>query len=361
MTKQETIALLTRYLNHSCTAEEKLLVDSWYLEISQKADDVDGEVDLALQKALIWQAVMQRRSGNHRIWLIAAAAVATLFVVSITYFSLFSSKEDFPPGGNRATLTLADGKEINLDDVKTGDIAKVPGMTIRKTASGKIVYELQEDEKNSSGPLAYNVIRTPKGGQYQIMLPDSTIIVLNAASSLKYPIHFALSERRVSLIGEAYFEVHKNPGKPFIVESTVQRIQVLGTHFNASCYSNEPAKTTLVEGKVEISQPNNPQKNILKPGEQSTVNPNGITVQQVNVEDAIAWKEGLFVFNQASLKEVLQQIGRWYDVEIDLTQLPDETFSGEIAKTCTLSQVLQAIEKTNNVKLNITGRTIFTK
>jgi ferric-dicitrate binding protein FerR (iron transport regulator) len=377
MTKQEAKELLERVENGTCTPEEKILVDSWYLDITRQAKDFTGAIDYESEKLWIWNQLQKRKVRRLPNWLVAAACL-TFFMLSIGVYVFVSQKHSHPaaelaskdilPGTNKATLTLANGKRIDLDAAKNGNIASLTGVTVQKTASGKVIYHITSgnDVSANAETLAYNTISTPNGGQYEVILPDGTDVYLNAASSLIYPTRFAGNERLVTLSGEAYFEVSKDPSKPFIIKSTnvagstvpQQLIKVLGTHFNVSCYPEEPIKTTLAEGKIEISQPANPQKATLKPGNQSIVSSNGIKVQQVNVEAATAWKDGLFVFSNTDLQTVLKQISRWYDVEVDQSITEDQSFEGEIPRNVSLYKVLEAIEIGSHVKLKVKGRRI---
>jgi ferric-dicitrate binding protein FerR (iron transport regulator) len=186
-------------------------------------------------------------------------------------------------------------------------------------------------------------------------------VYLNAASSLKYPTRFTGNEREVTLTGEGYFEIAKNAKQPFIVVTTNQSIRVLGTHFNVSCYPGDPIKTTLAEGKIEISRPANSQKTTLKPGDQSIVSPEGIEVHQVNPDDVIAWKDGKFVFIRTPLKEMLRQISRWYDIDVDYSQIPDQNFDGEISRKLSLQEVLKSVEAGTDLHFQIEGRRIVRK
>jgi ferric-dicitrate binding protein FerR (iron transport regulator) len=263
---------------------------------------------------------------------------------------------EIQPGTNKAILTLGNGQKISLNDTKNGNIATLRGVQVSNdTASSIVTYQ----SNPNTDPTLINTITTPAGGQYQLILPDGSKVFLNATSSLTFPSRFAFNKREVNLTGEAYFEVTKDSQKPFLVTSKGQQLKVLGTHFNISAYPNEPLKTTLAEGKVEISLTANPQKTVLQPGDQSIVNLNDIHVQQVNPDDVIAWKDGLFAFNQLPLKDVFQQLGRWYNVTFESnSKLDNHTFDGEIPRTYTLSQVLTMIELSTNLKFKVEGQKI---
>jgi transmembrane sensor len=255
-------------------------------------------------------------------------------------------QNDALPGGNKATLTLGNGQKIILDSAANGNLALQGKTKIVKTSDGQLAYTTQSDVTN----VYYNTVSTPKGGQYQLTLSDGTKIWMNAASVLRFPTAFTGKERLVELDGEAYFEVAKNALKPFIVKSKNGMIvQVLGTHFNMMAYADEQdAKTTLIEGSVKIS--NGSSVAMLKPGQQAlTATGNAGTGIRVNKEadiaEAIAWKNGIFQFNDADLETVMRNIARWYDVDISYEgQLPDKRFTGRMSRNLKASELLSGIE-----------------
>jgi transmembrane sensor len=269
------------------------------------------------------------------------------------------TQTDLLPGGNKATLTLADGKAIILDNAANGNLATQGETKIIKTADGELAYAGQ----NSVTDVYYNTISTPKGGQYQLTLSDGTKVWINAASALRFPTAFKGNERLVELIGEAYFEVAKNAQMPFIVKTkTGINVQVLGTHFNVMSYADEKeTKATLIEGLVKVS--NGVSVAMLRPGQQalsSTENTSaGIQVnKEADIEEAIAWKNGIFQFNNADLYTIMRQIARWYDVSIRYEgQMPEKRFSGTISRNLKASELLSGIEFIG-VKFKIDGRQI---
>ncbi|MNQ92505.1 fec operon regulator FecR [compost metagenome] len=258
---------------------------------------------------------------------------------------------------NRATLTLDNGKTIALDSVADGKIALETGVEITKTEEGKIVYS--QNGKQLQARAAINTMTTPSGGQFQITLPDGTMVWLNAASSIKYPAVFSSNERRVELTGEAYFEVAHNPSKPFIVSSAGQDVSVLGTHFNINAYDNEELiKTTLLEGSVKVTKAGAGSR-LLKPGQQASLKGGIFKVNQVDVNKAIAWKQGYFMFDNEDIKIAMRQISRWYNVEVVYQgDLSDLDFTGTMPRTYSLKQLLRVLELTGNFKFKIEGRRI---
>lgn len=266
-----------------------------------------------------------------------------------------NKKTIIAPGGNKAVLTLQDGSTINLNDAENGTLATQGNTRVVKLANGQIAYD------EASGPadkVLYNTMTTPRGGQYKLTLPDGTNVWLNSASSINYPTAFVGKERRVSVTGEAYFEVFKDKSRPFYVVAGNQSIEVLGTHFNIMAYSDEESiKTTLLEGSVKISEHNN--TSILKPGEQAVVaNKGGITVKPADIDEAMAWKNGYFRFSRVDIKHIMRQISRWYDVEVAYEGgIPDDEFVGKIGRSENISQILHLLEL-ENVHFKIEGKKI---
>lgn len=272
-----------------------------------------------------------------------------------------SDKYDAEPGINKATLTLADGSKLELNSAKVGVLAKAGHMSVKKTRDGQLIYLIAPSKSaDANTPIAFNTINTPVGGQYQVILPDGTKVWLNAASSLKYPTLFKGGQRTVELTGEAYFEVTKNAAMPFYVKANNMQVKVLGTHFNIMAYDNEPAiKTTLLEGSVQLSS--ELVNNTLKPGQQGMLKNGRITVSDVDAGHAIAWKNGYFEFNRSGIHEIMNQLARWYDIEIAYEgNIPDDEFVGRIERNAKLSQVLKILRLSKihftleNKKLTVT-------
>jgi len=323
-------------------------------------------------------------------WSISAAAAIIIFIgVGLYYFpeerisnSIVNqtAKSEIVPGGNKAVLTLANGKKISLTDADNGMLAEQAGIRITKTADGQLIYTVSALSPSGEMPKAeggFNTIETPRGGQYQIILPDGTKVWLNAASSLKYPASFAsLKERRVELKGEAYFEVVKAAGLspsgggrgriPFIVNTDKQEVEVLGTHFNVNAYTDEAAvKTALLEGSVKVYVPGTPSPLEragvrLKPGQQSALTTNGIKVENIDTELAVAWKNNQFIFESDDIQYIMRMIARWYNVEVEYVgAIPKNKFGGAVSRFENVSEVLKSLESTGRVKFKIEGRRIL--
>ncbi|MBB5622061.1 ferric-dicitrate binding protein FerR (iron transport regulator) [Pedobacter cryoconitis] len=353
--------LLEKYRSGNCTAAEKAIVETWYLKFEQETADPLTADELEQATDRIWAGLSVHEKPQRKLWPRIAGAAAVLLMLSAgLYFfnpvthqpALLAQKEHTPqilPGGNKATLTLANGQEITLDGADNGQLAEQAGIIITKTKDGQLVYTVADQGARTGGErqIAMNTIATPKGGQYQVNLPDGTKVWLNAASSLRYPTVFTGTERRVSLTGEAYFEVAKvHPAKSFSVSSSTQTVEVLGTHFNINSYADEQAvKTSLLEGAVKVTAQTGTSGSVfLKPGQQAVLLGNQLNVNPGDTEEAIAWKNGMFSFKDADLQTVMRSVARWYDVEVSYEgNLPGRQFSGEIHRNINLSEVLDIL------------------
>lgn len=254
-------------------------------------------------------------------------------------------KNNVPPGSNKAILTLSDGSKIILDSAANGQLAQQGASTIKKNMDGQIVYVTEESK--SSQPPVLNTMSTPRGGQYQLTLPDGSRVWLNAESSITYPAVFSGTIREVSIIGEVYIEVAENAALPFKVKVGEGTIEVLGTHFNINAYKDEPViKTTLLEGAVKVVKGNNRQ--ILKPGQQAQFNNESNAINLVNNADAdevIAWKNGTFDFRDQDIETVMRQIGRWYNMDIVYEgKKPNVRILSMLNRNTDLTTVLKSLE-----------------
>ncbi|QIL41217.1 FecR family protein [Pedobacter sp. HDW13] len=378
-------ALLEKYLAGHCTPEEVAIVESWYLQVTENPEALAPEPDYASLGDSMWGTIQERNNPPKKVklqWGWAAAAVILLALGFGLYQYKNTSqpemqsvgylvKNDIKPGGNKAFLTLANGAKISLDDTQNGKIAEQQGVSITKTAKGELVYTAKNATAQwLAGKQQFNTIETPKGGQYQINLPDGTKVWLNAASSLKYPTSFASTGREVQLKGEAYFEVAKKTTQgqrvPFTVKTETQVVEVLGTHFNINSYNNEEnTKTTLVEGSVRVTPVTGSGNlavlaKVLKPGEQSLLKGSSVKITAVETEEALAWKEGLFMFDNENLESIMHKVARWYDVEVVFKDkvLLTKDYSGTVSRFGNVSQVLKKLELTGSVHFNIEGRRI---
>lgn len=276
--------------------------------------------------------------------------------------------DDANPSADKAILALTNGTRINLSNARSGLLLKVQGIEITKAKDGTLVFKITGSKSNASG---YSTITTPKGGQYKVILPDGTRIWLNTASSLSFStsLNPSLGERRMKLIGEAYFEVKKDKVHPFIVMTGKQQLEVLGTHFNVSAYPDEGSiRTTLLEGSVRISALLSHdrwgalRKNelILKPNQQSTLTKNSLQITEVDTEATVAWKNGEFFFHNVALENIMLQISRWYNVEVvyENEQLAKKRFGCMTSRSEKLSQVLSKLQLTGNAHFKVEDRKI---
>lgn len=374
MDRNEIINLLERYNSGNCSDEEKAIIESWYLQYrDNSAASLTEEERLDDLQSVFDALPLPQNARRYRVLPLykIAAAVAAVFIVVLGIYFYRSQQTDtrlakvietkIVPGGTKATLTLSDGSRIILDDAETGVLASQSGVSIQKTADGQLIYSVSNSTAPAAQPgneLMYNTIETPVGGSYQINLPDGTKVWLNAASSLSFPTKFSNGSRIVKLTGEAYFEVAKNKHMPFSVKFNKQVVEVLGTQFNINSYTDEGAdKTTLFEGSVRLSQGS--KQVVLKPGQQAVYEKDEMKVKDTDLEEALAWKNGYFMFKNEDIKSIMRKIARWYDVEVSYSgNIPDIGFGGTISRSTDISEVLNALQLTNSIHFKIEGRRI---
>lgn len=371
MLYEEAKALLIKYKEGKCTDVENALVERWLFQYKDEDFNLSEERIQEISQE-VWSKLPKQpiKFIKGSKWTrIAVAATILVFLLAGLYFVTGVQKrkqltvkysKDVLPGSDRAILTLANGKKIILNNAGIGTVASEGGAVINKTTNGEVVYD---NASATNGQTAYNTMATANGGQYHLILSDGTNVWLDAASSIKYPTVFTGNERRVEITGEAYFEVAHNAAKPFRVMAQGQTVEVLGTHFNINAYINEPViKTTLLQGSVKVTD--DTKTIILVPGEQARVKPgvgnNEIEVlNNVDIDEAIAWKNGLFQFNKASIESIMRQVARWYDVEINYNnnKIPSKTFTGSISMNSNLSQILEILSYTG-LHFEIAGKKI---
>jgi len=309
-----------------------------------------------------------------RQWLQIAAAVLIFFFGGSLVFLLHKKHESFDsnklaqapksiivPGSTKASLILANGNVVYLQNVNNGLLAKTNFGNVVKTRNGQILYDTRANVKANGKQVGYNTLTTPRGGVYQVVLPDGTNVWLNAASSITYPIAFTGNERDVKLNGEAYFEVAKNKKKPFYVNINNVRVRVLGTHFNIAAYNDDNnITTTLLEGSVQVTK--NKSLSLLKPGQQADISnsSDNIVVSEANINNAIAWKNGYFVFDDDDIAGIMRKVSRWYDVDIEYHgTFTDQKFGGTYYRSKSIDELLHHLEKISNINFSITGRRII--
>jgi ferric-dicitrate binding protein FerR (iron transport regulator) len=394
--------LFQLYLNDSGTPEE--LSEFWQLLSDLDEEDAPLKNDLwelwnnsdsgNLSEKKDWQDTLQnihlkahnwektQRPMYLRIPVLRVAAAVTILVIGLgAYFLLPNAntkiisknatknslfKNDVLPGGNKAVLTLSNGTKILLGTAANGTLAHQGNTRIIKLQNGLLSYKAftQSVSDSKIAIMQYNILSTPRGGQYSVTLPDGTRVWLNSASSLKYPTSFLGKERKVEIDGEAYFEVAHNADKPFRVSVNGTEIEVLGTHFNVNSYNDEPfMRTTLLEGSIKFISGN--YTRLLSPGQQIQVLPNGKIrrIEDADIEQTVAWKNGIFSFHKTSIYEIMRQISRWYDVDVTFNDSLNVYLNGSIERKVNASEVLKMIQLTGEVKFNIEGRkiTVFNK
>ncbi len=373
MTDKQLVQLFDRYMKGASSEEETHGLFEYVNNplnarqvtevLGERLDTEEGEEVLSADRRqhILDQIFEQEAPAKRTIiwqltWLKLAAAVL-LFALPAIYFLSRNKPEKSPtvvknniqrkdvrPGGDKATLTLSDGSQIILNGAKNGMIARQGNANIVKLADGRVAYD-----KSITGTVTteYNTMTTPRGGKYDLILADGTKVWLNASSSITYPTAFTGKERRVTITGEAYFEVAKNKGMPFKVNvNGREEVQVLGTHFNIMAYNDEPAiKTTLLEGSVKIEKDN--VTGVLKPGQQARLAPNGqlSVIDDADVDQAVAWKNGQTLFINEDIKSIMRQVSRWYNIDVEYRgEMPARVFTGGISRESNLSTVLKVLE-----------------
>lgn len=368
MSTKRAKALLSKYRDGKCSDQEKAIVERWLFQYND--DDIDlseGSME-EIRKQVLENLPVHEKNQKGKIFTIqrVVAAASILLFLSFGAYFLGGKKakkiqivqiqqHDARPGSFKATLTLSNGKQISLNEAKKGIIAKDNHAVIQKTANGTVVYNA--GSQANSKEIVYNTITTPRGGMWPVVLPDGSKVMLNAATTLRYPVSFNGNERVVELDGEAYFEVVHNVAKPFKVKSNGQTVEDLGTHFNINAYHDEPAiTTTLLEGSIRLIRNN--IVTTIKPGEEAvwTDHASRFKIDKVDVDDAVAWKNGLFQFDHASIAAIMRQTSRWYDVDISYEgNIPQVTFSGNLQRNVDASVLLDELRVTG-IHFKIQGK-----
>ncbi|MES2063510.1 MAG: FecR family protein [Bacteroidota bacterium] len=377
MNKQRINYLLQKYTEGNLDKLEKQELLQLYNEISlQDAEYPDDRTTVSerILSRLNREISHEKRNWYTDFWKITAAVV-TFVLLSAGVYVLKSQKNDVQvfvkpiikkqiivPGTDAAILTLGNGKTIALNASSNGKLAILGNTTITKNADGQISYQVVNNPGSDAikEPITYNTLTTPLGGQFKITLPDGSNVWLNAASSIKYPSRFEGAERHVELHGEAYFEIFKNKNVPFTVTAENVNIKVLGTHFNIMAYKNEPSiNTTLLEGAVLLSAKNS--NAVISPGQQAALsrNADNITVRNVNIDDAVAWKNGYFSFKKENLQTVMNKIARWYNVDVEFQGVAsNKIMGGTVSRSENIVELLNYLELTGIAKFKVEGRRI---
>lgn len=386
-------ALLKKFINKDYSAKEleRILVilkdpesQSVLEELTQESWDttsMDGDISKENRqqiKDILFSKITDGNLGRPIRPLFKLMRYAAIFIGGLSLFSLIwikyheepkqsaenslSKSEIIHPGTDKAILTLSDGSTVALEKGVNEKIKDESGIEMEMLNNGELVYNSNPHPLKT---IAFNSIQTPNSGTYHITLPDGSQAWLNAASSLTYPVQFSSEERRVKMTGEVYFEISKktnskNERIPFIVESSKQEIQVLGTKFNLIAYPDEPfVKTTLVEGSVRVKSSLTGESILLEPGQQSVL-ASGLKIMEADIPKEMAWKNGKFIYKGESLASIFRQISRWYDVKVDCPEsLKELKFSGVILRSTSLPELIKMIESTGEVKIQVKGRRLL--
>lgn len=371
MNRNAAKELFQKYNSGTATPEERALLEHWYSDTLLKKQHDPGNDDLLSLKHEAWSTIYEQTAPAKRVKLwpriaVAVAVATVIFGVGLFYFSKDTVDKqaylnDVAPGVSGATLTLANGKKIRLSDAKNGELAQDAGVSVSKSADGKLVYEVMPGASVSDDLEAINTLSTEKGETYQVKLPDGTVVWLNAASSLKYAANLLESgKRKVSLQGEAYFQVAKDKKHPFMVESAGQQVEVLGTEFNVNAYADEPVvSTTLLEGSVKLVSGD--IYRVLKPGQLAEKTNAGVKVRVANVEAITDWKNEEFFLDKMDFRMAMRKLARWYNIDVIYSGSVPENLEagGWIPRNSKLSDVLKAIESSGLAKFKIEGRKVY--
>ncbi|MGE8293891.1 MAG: FecR family protein [Sphingobacterium sp.] len=379
---QQILDILAKYEAGTITEKELQTLENWYASFEANPDLIESlsPEERAVRKKQLQEKIFDQlgpetssaaempkkrfplNPGNS-LWRVAAAFV----LLCAASFYIFKKQSDklpintaeqsstINPGTDQATLTLGNGKKILLDDSKNGELSAEGNIHINKLKPGNLVYTASQQVSK----VHSNTLSTPRGGRYQLTLADGTQVWLNAQSSITYPSAFRGSSREVTITGEVYFEVAHNAAMPFRVKSENQLIEVLGTHFNVNTYNvKSMAKTTLLSGSIALT--NTHQRIILKPGEQGIVSAHSMSVKNVDPAEVIAWKEGYFDFTDADIGSVIDELGRWYNVDIHYHgTATKETFTGRIPRSWPFEKVLNLLKTFKSIQVEMQGRRLI--
>lgn len=372
MDESQFKALLDKYRQGTCSPEEIALLESWYLNRSQKDRLPTPELqELNTYQNLIWDDI-SRNTGIERseppkritpLWPRIAAAASLIILLGFGAYLIQqhskpqlqtaqSQQHDIQPGGNLAILTLSNGQKVTIGNIQSGKIASQAGQIILVQKNGQVHYT-PDQTQNENQTEIYNTLTIPNGNQRDLLLADGTEVKLDAGSSITYPVSFSTKERRVSIIGQAEFKVKHNANQPFYVSAGGQEIEDIGTEFNIKAYPNEPVKTTLIEGKVTVN------KRPLVPGQQAVLQEGQLTIGPGDPEEAAAWANGYFRFNNENIRQVMDKLKRWYNIEVIFEPgVTQEGFTGTVSRYKTISQVFYNLSYTQKIHYKIEGRRV---
>ncbi|HJT74183.1 MAG TPA: FecR domain-containing protein [Chitinophaga sp.] len=367
--------LAEKWQNGIITPEERRILEEWYNQGQDEPVHIPphfakGEEEHKHRMLTsIRKKIAAQQKPVRRYWY-AAAAILLLCSIAGGYWLMtgrsrpteaFTHSQTVTPGANKASLTLADGSVITLDS-NTNKVLQQGISKVVNSAGGQLTYQVAGEEQNNA-LLVFNTLTTPRGGQYKLTLPDGSKVWLNAASSIRFPTAFAGQERKVEVSGEAYFEVAKAASMPFRVVTKGMTIEVLGTHFNVNAYEDDPENnTTLMEGRIKVIVNDTHAEQLLQPGQQSKLGKDGSfhLLSNVDVEEALAWKNGYFQFNGENIRSVMKKLARWYDVDVEFRgNMDGKDFEGTISRFERIDEVLRILSMTGLVHFKTEGRRII--
>lgn len=367
--------IIKRLSEEHLSEEESAFFDKWYQNSSNReyyndllkirSGIIASQVKERIDKRKAWNQVHPARKISLIRTLLKFAAIVILPLSLGVFLLIRENKQEkvvyaevpVQPGRKQAVLTLSSGQQVMLADTIVHVNEK--GMVISNFPDKELVYKIMNDTMKTE--TIYNTVTVPRGGEYKLVLADGTIVWLNSDSHIRYPVTFSGNTRQVELEGEAYFEVAKDVEKPFIVRMNEYNVRVTGTQFNVRNYSNESLATTLVEGGVQIERKGKVDR--LRPGQQAVLENNEIRIRVVNVEEQVAWRHGAFGFTQCRLENIMEELARWYDVDVFYMnqQVKDYHFSAWFKRSSSINEVINILEKTKKISLDLKGRILTVK
>ncbi len=377
MEKEFDDIILAKLNGKSLSDEEEKIFESWYAEAENRKkfyelqriqSAIHANYPRGLNIQVAWEKLSREIHPRRKVRILfryAAAAIMLLGFSTAIYLLRFQGNaipqetnliENVIPGKKQATLTLSNGEQIILSDTNSLIHTQEQGVTINNNQ-----HILEYNQSEATSHLIYNTVNIPRGGEYILALADGTKIWLNSESRITYPVTFSGASREINLEGEAFFEIAKDTTKPFIVHTREFDIRVTGTQFNVRTYPQEPSSTTLAEGRVQLERGGYISQ--LVPGQQATLVNERIEIKETNPEEAIAWRYGAFCFKQRTLESILNELARWYDIDI-FYQNPNTQnyhFTAWFKRSSSIEEVIRILEKTKKIKIQLTGRTLTIK
>lgn len=367
--------IIKRLSEEHLSKEESVFFDKWYQNSSNReyyndllkirSGIIASQVKERIDKRKAWNQVHPARKISLIRTLLKFAAIMILPLSLGVFLLIRENKQEkvvyaevpVQPGRKQAVLTLSSGQQVMLADTIVHVNEK--GMVISNFPDKELVYKIMNDTMKTE--TIYNTVTVPRGGEYKLVLADGTIVWLNSDSHIRYPVTFSGNTRQVELEGEAYFEVAKDVEKPFIVRMNEYNVRVTGTQFNVRNYLNESLATTLVEGGVQIERKGKVDR--LRPGQQAVLENNEIRIRVVNVEEQVAWRHGAFGFTQCRLENIMEELARWYDVDVFYMnqQVKDYHFSAWFKRSSSINEVINILEKTKKISLDLKGLILTVK